>query len=552
MIVKRIVTQVKPGPAQERLFDSLPTDPGLDEGPKLEAAPRASFVDPSPTKLTIGPESLDAYLKSSRRTDVFEVRRLVRSVDYTEFFKRYLAQGRAPYHPALMVGLILYSLMRGRRSLREIEDFARENVSAWWLTGGACPDHASIGRFIERFGDLLVGELFEQLTAKILKETGTSGSDLAGDGTTIASMASRFGLLQEEAAKKKAAELRAKAATLDTERGAKLREELVKKAESYERAAKATQRVVQATGKNPKTRSVKVARSDPEATNQKLKNGLPAPSYKPTIFANEARIVVAQDVQSSNENAAVDGLCEQAKRVGGGELDCVRLDAGFFSREVLHTLLEHEVANPLVTDKPVVAEKRDSKKPKKPKLFPKTRFDYDPETDTYNCPAGHPLTLVKNRKARRTKIYGDAPCASCPLRSNCTKSKKGREIERYEHDELKEAMREVMENPLARMDYKRRSAMVEPVFADLRQRQHFTRFLRSGLEKARIESALHMTAYNVSKWLSLMTLLVVLVALIVPLLAHLSAFWDRLRQLLEPSPRADGVASALSGSLWMA
>jgi len=476
------------------LFGDLADDPVATP---VEAAPRSRFVDPSPHALTIGPESLQAFLERSRSREVFEIRRLIREADYRGFYSRYHGKGRAPYHPALMSGLVLYALMRGRRSLREIEAFARENVSAWWLTGGACPDHASIGRFISRFGDLLAQDLFEELTAKILKATGTSGSDLAGDGTTIPSMAKRFGLLCEEAAREKASELRASAARLPSP----LREKLERKAASYERAAEATTRKVHPTGKNPTTRSVKVARADPEATHQRLKNGLPAPSYKPTILSNEARIVVAHDVQSSSENAAINGLCEQAKRVGGGELECVRLDAGFFSGAVLQTLLDQDVANPLVTDQAVVSKLR-GKKP--PKYLPKTSFKYDEESDTYECPAGEILKLVKHRKVRHTKIYGGAPCLTCPLRRGCTKSKTGRTVERYyKQEKLLQAMRHVMTNPLAQESYAKRSAMVEPVFADLRQRQGFWRFLRAGLKNVRIEFALQALAHNLLKFLSL-------------------------------------------------
>jgi transposase len=458
------------------------------------------FIDPSPEALTIGPQSLRAYLEASTSREVFEVRRIVRGIDYGPFFERYEAKGRAPYHPAVMTGLLLFGLSRGVRSLRRLEAFARENVSAWWLTGGVCPDHASIGRFVVRFGDLLEGHVFEQVTAAILKETGTSGTDLAGDGTTIPSLASRFGLLREEAAREKAAALRSQAEDLDSV--PELSQRLEQKAEAYERAAEATQREVKQTGRKPKTRSVAVALADPEATNQRLKNGLPAPSYKPSVLANEERIVVAHDVQSSCENDSVDGLCEQAKRISEvEELECVRLDAGYFSGDVLKTLMDHEVDNPLVTDRGLAGELR-GKEP--PARFPKTKFDYDPQTDTYTCPAGETLELVKHRKVRRTKIYGGAPCSTCPLREKCTTSKKnGRQIQRYEAQEaLLEAMREVMANPLARAEYAKRSSMVEPVFADLRQRHGFTRFLRAGLAKVRVEFALVVTAHNLSRLLS--------------------------------------------------
>lgn len=495
MAIKRVTRRVGHGPGQHELFGEL------EPIEQAEAAPRSSFVDPSPEGLTVGPQSLRAYLELSGNQGVFALRKLTRGLDYEPFLARYHAKGRAPYHPALMTGLVLLALTRGVRSLRRIEAFAKENVCAWWLTGGACPDHASIGRFIDRFGDLFTGHVFEQVTTEILAQTGTSGTDLAGDGTTIPSLASRFKLIKEEAAREKARELRTRAEALDPELAQGERKRLERKADSYERAAEAAQRERKHTGRKPQKRSVMVALSDPEATYQRLKNGLPAPSYKPTILANEARIIVAHDVQSSSENDAIDGLCEQAKRVNQeGRLDCVRLDAGFLSGDVLETLMKHDVESPLVAVAGLNGQLRGKKAEKR---FPKTKFHYDEETDTYTCPAGKTLRLVKHRKVRRTKIYGKAPCTTCPLRDQCTRSKKGREIYRYDQDPVLNAMREVLANPLAQADYARRSAMVEPVFADLRQRNNFTRFLRAGLSKVRVEFGLVALAHNLGRYLAL-------------------------------------------------
>ena len=498
MAIKRPTLRVSPGPAQRELFGGAQPPPA----PLPEAAPRTSFVDPSPEALTIGPQSLRSYLASSGSKGVFGLRDLLRGLDYGPFLARYEAKGRTPYHPALMVGLTLFAVLKGVRSLRGIEAFARENVTAWWLTGGACPDHASIGRFVNRFGDLLGEYVFEQVTSEVLRATGTSGTDLAGDGTTIPSVASRFKVIQEDAARERAASLRAEAKDRGTA-GGQLSKRLEQQAEKYERAAEATQRERKRTGRRPVKHSIKVAVNDPESTVQRLKNGYPAPSYKPTVLANEARIVVACDVQSSSENEAIDGLLTQAKRVNGGEtIETVRLDAGFCSGEVLETLLKHEVENPLVTESSVDGQLRG---PKAKRKFAKAEFDYDKEADTYRCPAGETLKLVRNRRVRKTKIYGGAPCQSCPLKDQCTRSKKGREIYRYEQlDPLKTAMRRVMENPLAQADYSRRSSMVEPVFADIRQRNRFYRFLRVGLKKVRIESAIVFTAHNLGRFLAIL------------------------------------------------
>jgi hypothetical protein len=58
-----------------------------------------------------------------------------------------------------------------------------------------------------------------------------------------------------------------------------------------------------------------------------------------------------------------------------------------------------------------------------------------------------------------------------------------------------EAMQQVLAQPAARRLYRRRSALVEPVFARL----GLKRFRRRGLKPVRLEFALHCLAYNLKR-----------------------------------------------------
>ena len=61
-----------------------------------------------------------------------------------------------------------------------------------------------------------------------------------------------------------------------------------------------------------------------------------------------------------------------------------------------------------------------------------------------------------------------------------------------------------MSLPDAVRAYKQRAAMVEPVFADLFQRQGFRRFRRAGIRGASLETALHLSAHNLNRLLDLL------------------------------------------------
>ena len=84
---------------------------------------------------------------------------------------------------------------------------------------------------------------------------------------------------------------------------------------------------------------------------------------------------------------------------------------------------------------------------------------------------GGPPEQRTDKFGRRYRVYCGARCADCGLRERCTESKYGRPLKRYEGEELKEAMVQVLSQPAARAKYHRRSAIVEPLFAELRERQ---------------------------------------------------------------------------------
>jgi len=54
--------------------------------------------------------------------------------------------------------------------------------------------------------------------------------------------------------------------------------------------------------------------------------------------------------------------------------------------------------------------------------FPSTAFHFDPQSDTYTCPAGKTLRRVQNRPEKNAVRYAaqKADCQACPLRSRCT------------------------------------------------------------------------------------------------------------------------------------
>lgn len=451
------------------------------------------FKEGEVSELFLGSVSVEEHLRMMGEGEAFVVRELLSQEDFSALESRYRPGGRPPYAPRSMLGLVLYGLMQGVTSLRGLEHLARVNLGCMWASGGITPDHSVIGRFLCLHEEELSEAMVCALTRRVLERTSSGTQSLAGDATVVQAAASVYHQIRLEAAQAAASEAKeaAEAAPEDValcERAAKAQQ--VK--ESLE------QRVAAREAKGKPGQALRISASEPEAVSQPLKDKRIAPSYKPSIVANACRVVLGQAVHPSSETAVVSSLLDQAQALG--EVQEVLLDAGYHCDAVIGETLARDIS---VLCPEGQARDGDSWSRRSHKKFPKSQFVYDPTSDTYRCPRGERLVPVGRYRRCATQPayveYATKACGECALRERCTRSSKGRRIKRYAGDEAKEALREVMSHPQARRRYVHRQAMVEPVFSVLRLKQGLTRFRRRGLAGAKLEFALHIMAYNLSR-----------------------------------------------------
>jgi len=98
-------------------------------------------------------------------------------------------QGRPAYHPRLMVGLVMYCYCKGIRSSRAIEMATWDDVGARVICGNLHPDHATVARFVTRHEGPVKGLLVASLVA-CAKQGLVSVDVVAGDGTKVKASAS--------------------------------------------------------------------------------------------------------------------------------------------------------------------------------------------------------------------------------------------------------------------------------------------------------------------------------------------------------------------------
>ncbi len=116
----------------------------------------------------------------------------VDALDLAAFFAAYRVDGwgRAAHDPAMMVALLVYAYAVGERSSRRIERRCHEDVATRVICANQAPDHTTIARFRQRH-ETALGGLFGGVL-ELCAEAGLVGVDVVAiDGTKVHANASQ-------------------------------------------------------------------------------------------------------------------------------------------------------------------------------------------------------------------------------------------------------------------------------------------------------------------------------------------------------------------------
>jgi transposase len=141
---------------------------------------------------------------------------VVDNLDLSSIFRTYQKEdlrGRAAYHPALLVKLLIYAYCLGRTSSRKIERATYEDLPFRVLAADQHPDHDSIAAFRRRHLPAL-GDLFLEVL-RLCQEAGlVKLGHVALDGTKVKANASRHKAMSYARLSEKEAELSREVARL--------------------------------------------------------------------------------------------------------------------------------------------------------------------------------------------------------------------------------------------------------------------------------------------------------------------------------------------------
>jgi transposase len=157
------------------------------------------------------PPSVDEWLPEKHLARfVIEV---IDGLDLRNMCRSYRGTGSACYHPALLLGILVYGYATGVFSSRRLERATYDSVAFRFIASNDHPDHDTIATFRRRFLKDIEA-LFVQVLL-LAREMGVLKlGTIALDGTTIHANASRHSALSYEHAGKIAAQLKAEVAGL--------------------------------------------------------------------------------------------------------------------------------------------------------------------------------------------------------------------------------------------------------------------------------------------------------------------------------------------------
>jgi hypothetical protein len=247
-----------------------------------------------------------------------------------------------------------------------------------------------------------------------------------------------------------------------------------------------------------------VSTGDPEAALGLDKEHVFRPLYTvQTLRDITSPFILGDDVfAQACDTATLPAMVRRSAHLTGRQVKDLLVDSGYVTG--------HDLADCAAQDVRLYGPWKEndvsSSKARTKSQLSKDDFEWHPELDVYQCPAGHPLKWAererRGRYTRREVVVwryraAASTCQACPLRQPCTTSQKsGRSLRRREHEDLIFAHRAWMVTDEAKSVYHLWRQTIEIVFADVKEHRGLRRFSGHGLARVRTELALEVLLHN--------------------------------------------------------
>lgn len=452
------------------------------------------------------PSSVDEYVDELNPVRVIAA--FIGALDFKElgFVRAAAAEtGRPGYDPRLLMGLYIWGHMNKVRSSRKLEKECGRNLEVMWLMEGLRPDFKTIADFRKDNSEPIKGVvvkfrlwcLAEELYGREL--VALDGSKFKADNNSERNFTQKK--LKKVIARERGyvEKYLQQIEAADQEEQEQQEQQLSKE----EWRAK-MDRMKERLGRNEKLLQEmiesgvsQVSLTDEDARLMKTAKGCDVCYNVQAVVDSKHKLIAEYEVTNDgNDMGQLAKMGEKAKQALAISELTLLADGGYFEG---NTVKECEEAG-ITTYLPIPK----SGMPEKHGVFAVDQFTYDEARDLYVCPQGEELTSshkeVKNNK--EYKIYRTQACVLCPLRPQCTTSKKGRKIRRWVSEAVVERLRERIRGQPDLL--RERKKLAEHPFGTIKRAMDQGYFLLRGMKKVTTEISLTVLSYNMKRAINIM------------------------------------------------
>ena len=485
------------------------------------------------------PPSLDELVPENHMVRVVDA--VIDRLDISDILSTYRGGGNSAFNPKMMLKVLVFAYLSNVYSSRRIEELLRRDIYFMWLAGMKRPDFRTINYYRGKRLKEGFDTVFTQVVRLLHEEGFVSLKVQYIDGTKIESVANKYTFVWRGSVEKYDARLKAKTEALlrqiEQNHAIENQENPVPEELTAEEVTKRVERIKEKVDadnlgkeerkalKQIETDSVprmnryreqletmgsrnSYSKTDPDATFMRMKedamlNGQLKPGYNIQISTENQFITNFGIYQRPTDTLTMISYLESFKARYGMQSEEIVADSGYGSEENYEYMFSNGMTPYVKYNMFHVEQRRGYRN----NPFRVSNLFYNPDDDFYVCPMGQKLKFIRQEKRytasgyqQTVSVYRACRCEGCPLRGQCHKSKRDRQIEvNHTLDDYKARARELLTSEQGIKHRSNRPIEPEAVFGQIKECGRFRRLRLKGLTGAKIDFGLKALAHNLRK-----------------------------------------------------
>lgn len=485
------------------------------------------------------PPSLDELVPENHMVRVVDA--VIDRLDISEILSTYRGGGNSAFNPKMMLKVLVFAYLSNVYSSRRIEELLKRDIYFMWLSGMKRPDFRTINYYRGKRLKDGFDSVFTQVVELLHEEGFVSLKVQYIDGTKIESVANKYTFVWRGSVEKYDAKLKAKTEALlsqiEQNHAIETQENPVAEELTVEEVANRVERIKAKVGKEnmskeeskaikqietdavPRMKRYKeqlvtmgsrnsYSKTDHDATFMRMKedamlNGQLKPCYNVQISTENQFITNFGIYQRPTDTLTMIDYLESFRTRYGMYSREIVADSGYGSEENYEFMFAKGMTPYVKYNMFHVEQKRRYRN----NPFRVSNLFYNPDGDFYVCPMGQKMEFIRQEKRytasgyqQTVSIYRATRCEGCPLRGQCHKSKRNRQIEvNHTLDDYKAKVRELLTSEQGLKHRSNRPIEPEAVFGQIKECGKFRRFRLKGMIGVKIDFGLKALAHNLRK-----------------------------------------------------